>query len=370
MAVRREGNWPAGRYLLRPAASHFRRIALSSLDKAPLPAAYKQIYLPLWRYTADYERLYEAGHLPKRSANVAFTLQHLLEIVSQGTGMQFTRVFSETGTPVLGLGQVQETSALVLGTEEFAHRSTGKTLRKAAFKLPSIGVKPIEMSIRTNRQSFLSFPRLPKLPLSSRDPKVQFPRSESTLLMSTSSPAPQSTPPTPQSEALLIDLFTANQVKSLQRDYMRLRHSLLPLHMTDFPEQTSGSPSQSGLGGKKKAKFCALFAVYMQEAAPELRGKPAQLFAAILKGAGTDGEGLNWGQWLVINAVLVYRNAPESVTAAFIDKFTAFCKSKESELQLAAISVLSSLIPDLPASISPSTLHFQSFPLCSNSKND
>lgn len=369
MAVRREAKWPVGRYLLRPAASHFRRIALSSLDKAPLPPAYRQIYLPQWRFTADYVRLYEAGQLPKRSPNVAYTLQHLLEIVSEGTGVRFTRVFTEAGNQVLGLGEVQETAALLLGTEDFAHKSTVKTLRKTAFKLPTIGVRHMEMSVRTNRPPFLSFPRLPKLPFTSRD-KEQFPRSESTLQMPPRSPPPRSPSPTPQSEAVLTALFTANQVKSLQRDYMRLRHSLLPLHMSDFPEETSNSPSQSALGEKKKEKFSAIFAVYMQEAAPELRGKPAALFAAILRGAGTDGEGLNWGQWLVVNAVLVYRNAPESVITAFIDKFTAFCSSKESESQLMPISVYSSLITALQSSISPSTLDFKAISRCSDSKND
>jgi len=372
MAVKRqEGSWhslPAvtGKYLLRPAASHFRLIALSSLDKVPFPSAYRQIYLPQWRFTADYERLFAAGQVPKRALNVAYTLQHLLELVSEGTGVRFTQVFTEAGTQVLGLGEVQEAAALVLGTEENAQRNAGKSIRKGAFKLPIIGVRHIEMSARTNRQTFLSFPRLPKLPLTSRDLKVTYPRSESTISMASIIPAPTPRLPTPtlQSEASLIDLFTANQVKSLQRDYMRLRHCLLPLQLSDFPQQTSSSP---GLEKKKKLKFSTVFEVYMQEAAPVLREKPAQLFAAILRGAGADGEGLNWGQWLLVNAVLVYHNAPEAVTAAFMDKFMALSRANDSESQLVSISSYSDLIAAL---ISPSQARPKATPPCSNSKHD
>lgn len=332
------------RYLIRPAASHFRLVSLSALGRTRIDQAYSRIYLPQWRFTADYERLYQAGQMPSRALNVAYTLQHMLHIVSEGSGVTYTQAFTETGKRIYGLGEVQEIAALVLGTEEDMERNKGRP--KVAFKLPKLGIRHMEMTTRTNRQNTLSFPRLPLLPLSSREPKVIITRSESTVSMALVPPlAPTTRSPTPlpDIEAFLTGLFTAKEVESLQRDYIRLRHSLLPLHMSNnTPEQENSS-----LAPAKNTQFITIFAVYMQEAIPALRGKPELLFKAILRGAGADEEGLNWGQWLVVNSVLVYRNAPETVRAGFVDKLMAFHSSQSSLSEAPLTSVYSTLLAEL-----------------------
>lgn len=330
------------KYLIRPAASHFRLVSLSTLGRTRIDPAYSRIYLPQWRFTADYERLYQAGQVPGRTLNVAYTLQHMLHVVSEGSGVRYSQAFTETGKRIYGLGEVQEITSLLLGTEEDAERSKGRP--KVTFKLPKLGIRHMEMTLRTDRDNTLSFPRLPVLPFSSRDPKVTIPRSESTVSMALLPPlavTTRSPTPLPDLEPALTGLFTAKEVKTLQTDYIRLRHSLLPLHMSlNTTEQENSSAVQI-----KNTNCSAIFAVYMQEAVPALRGKPEVLFKAILRGAGADEEGLNWGQWLVVNSVLVYRNAPESIRAGFVDKLMAF--SSKSSLSEVHSSLLTELLTPL-----------------------
>ena len=285
-----------GPHLIRPSTSHFRRVTLTFLETNSPASDSTHIYIPQWRFLADYERLYHSGHplLPSTPC-IAFTLPHLLSIVREKTGKKFTEVYTDTGKIIRSLGEIETFSGLKVGMER-------ENRPLIEVKLPILTVNRAKIGNFTSRNRIFTEQKYAKMPLSTRYSGELPNFSKSKLVIRKP----------PELDEVKIDIFTAKEVETLQKDYLRVKNHLIS---DNFPENSS----EFG----PNLKFWSVFALYLQEKLPELRNKPKSLFKNMLKSAGSDGKGVNWSQWMLLNAVFVYRNAPESIEKSYLARLNS-----------------------------------------------
>lgn len=339
---------------MRPNPSHFRRITLSALRGQYLDPVHKAVFIPLWQRSQEYEALLEANDVPYHTEDIAYTLPHLLEKVNTRAGVQYSAIYTETGRRLRTFRELPDyLSKLILGTEtdqppilpKRPNRTKLGTQRLvvASIKLPTLQTS-LPQTRSTTSLSVVFNPVLPgrtnkrtrtlhksvghgnEISLSGEAVLPQLSNKSRTLTQTRDCSAE----PSPEREEDLTALFTATQLVSLRKEYMKLQQFTCEERVNEAVQSSSRLPSNiqqylSTIRSKAlgASKFQEVLVTYLQSAIPVLQGKPKNVFKAVLQGLGSDGRNLSWTQWLLLNALLIQNLASNSTKIVFVSRVSA-----------------------------------------------
>ena len=355
-----------------PTPSHFRLIALSSLNNRYLDQVHKRMFVPQWVYTEEYERLYSDAAVPYNTEDIAYTLGHLVEKVNDRSGVGYSKVYTPSGREIRTFMDLPDfLSRVVLCTDEDTPpERTSKP--EPRFDLHRIVISPLKLpKINIHKAAFFSRSthNTPRAPLvNSRYTQSPPPRdrydsrtvlkvrvkhlpkvgSEESIALTGEAVRPALTergntlitsipdrnselrPETPDQSQLLTSLFSPKEIESLQKEYLHLRHFSILEKVNEAVQSSARLPgniqeylSDVRTRGVVKLKFREVFAMYLQGVIPVLKGKSANVFRAVLQGLGSDIQSLSWSQWLLLNSLLIYNNAPEHLQVSFVCRVTS-----------------------------------------------
>ena len=345
---------PSAEAKVRPNPSHFRRITLSALRGQYLDPVHSAVFIPLWQRSQEYEALSEANDVPYHTEDIAYTLPHLLEKVNARAGVQYSAIYTETGRRLRSFRELPDyLSKLIFGTDTdqppiLPKRHNRTKLGTKGLVLSSIKLPTLQTSLsqtrsttsltmafnpvlpgRTNKRTrtlHQSVGRANEISLSGEAVLPQLSNKTRTLTQVRDCSAE----PSPEREEDLSVLFTANQLASLRKEYMKLQQFTCEERVNEAVQSSSRLPSNiqqylSTIRSKAlgASRFQEVLVSYLQSAIPVLQGKPKNVFKAVLQGLGSDGRSFSWTQWLLLNTLLIKDLASPNSKIAFVSRVSA-----------------------------------------------
>ena len=349
---------------ITPNSSHFRLVCIGAVGNKPIDAVHRKVFLPQWKFSEQYEQLLRTLCVPFHTEDIAYSLPHLLSKISSKSGIPYTRVYTETGRLLRTLADLPDFhTKIVLATAddpppERQPQKPEVTQQRIAFSSPSLPRLKVHRSKVISRTSSLTSQLTFCLPVRRLSPTPQDhtrkvtrhltiksslsrdePMEEITLLgatipararcQGTMTQDQTCDSPDPETPKTLASLFSHQQIDQLQREYVRLRHSSLVEKVNEavkFSPRLPGNVKNFLTGVKSKVlvkcKDGEVFAMYLRDTVPVLRGKPQNVLRAILQGLGSNGNHLSWSQWLLLNSLLIHDTALESTKVNFICRVT------------------------------------------------
>lgn len=357
-----------------PGPSHFRLVSLSTVSSRYLDPLHRKVFLPLWKHSEAYARLYALKQVVYKTENLAYCLEHLLEKVNAKSGVRYSAAYTETGRELRSLADLPDfLSKVILGTEHDKPPSKSRVRPQVSnptrnlLVLSSTKLLPAKVEF-THSQAHtphfvqqVSPPRVQFLDPTRRTRKASHhggsialngeamlpwmtEREKGSGKFRTREATPEANPETDR----LNTLFSTEQMETLKKEFT----ALLQLSLTLPKSQIARLPAhvqQYLLGVKARAQGCARvqqsLAAYLQRALPGLAGKGPVVFKAILRGLGGDGRNLTWHQWMLLNAVLVYQTANDNSKIAFITRVMAIQMIGQVPDLSEALALLAALFP-------------------------
>lgn len=335
-----------------PSPSHFRLVSLSTVSSRYLDPLHRKVFLPLWKHSETYARLYDLKQVVYKTENLAYCLQHLLDKVNAKSGVRYAVAYTETGRELRSLADLPDfLSKIILGTEHDKPPSRSPVRSQVSNPGRNLLVLSSTKLLQSKVESAQSKVHTPHFPQQVSPPRLQFldpvrrtrkashqggpialngegmipwmtDREKRSAKFRTREVTPEANPDTDR----LNTLFSAEQMETLKKEFT----ALLQLSLTLPNSQISRLPAhvqQYLLGLKARSQGSARvqqsLAGYLQRALPGLVGKGQVVYKAIFRALGGDGRSLTWHQWMLLNAVLVYQTASDNSKIAFITRVIA-----------------------------------------------